>query len=202
MRPCWLVNPEAAAQIFPLAPGLFDMVIFDEASQCPVEQAVPAIYRGKTLIVSGDEKQLPPTDFFSAHSDQSETADEESEEDEAATDEPVRIRERQIQRLGAQFLLQVEDLLEAAIGNLPPGRLMVHYRSKHPDLIAFSNRAFYNGQLESPPSRFSQHSDYRPIVFHDVGGVYASRTNRQEAVKVVQLIKDFWSQEGASPTIE
>ncbi len=204
MRPCWLVNPEAAAQIFPLQCGLFDLVIFDEASQCPIEQAVPAIYRGKTLIVSGDEKQLPPTGFFAARADGGATdgsATEEDDAEEVATDDPVQTRERAIQKLGAQFLFQVEDLLEAAIGNLPQQWLRVHYRSEHPDLIAFSNRAFYNGQLEAPPSRFSRQSDDRPIVYHDVGGLYADRTNRQEADKVVQLLKDFWAREGPAPTI-
>jgi primosomal replication protein N'' len=68
-------------------------------------------------------------------------------------------------------------------------------------LIVFSNQAFYNGQLEAPPSRFSSQSDDRPIVYHDVGGLYANRTNSQEAGKVVQLLKDFWAREGPSPTI-
>ncbi len=66
MRPCWLVNSATAQEIFPLERGLFDVVIFDEASQCPVEQAVPVVYRGKAVVVSGDEKQLPPTSFFSS----------------------------------------------------------------------------------------------------------------------------------------
>jgi hypothetical protein len=66
MRPCWLANPASVSEILPLQAGLFDVVIFDEASQCPVEQVLPAIYRGKILIVSGDEKQLPPTGFFAA----------------------------------------------------------------------------------------------------------------------------------------
>src|SRR5262249_54483872 len=92
MRPCWLVNPEAAAQIFPLEPGIFDLVIFDEASQCPVEQAVPAIYRGKSLIVAGDAKQLPPTDFFSASTGGTtdEHEDDENGQEEEATSEPVQ----------------------------------------------------------------------------------------------------------------
>ncbi len=198
MRPCWLVNPEAAAQIFPLECGLFDVVIFDEASQCPIEQAVPAIYRGKSLIVAGDEKQLPPTDFFAAGRD-GDGPEEEFEEE--ATREAVRTQVRSLQELGAQFLLQVEDLLEAAVGNLPPQWLKIHYRSVHPDLIAFSNWAFYRGLLEAPPSRHSSESAYRAIAYHDVGGVYDRRTNPQEATKVVQLLKDFWAQEGLAPTI-
>jgi primosomal replication protein N'' len=200
MYPCWLVNPEAAAQIFPLQNGLFDVVIFDEASQCPIEQAVPAIYRGKTLIVSGDEKQLPPTDFFSAKGDEISAPDADVEEQEA-TDEPVETHEQALhKRFGVKFLLEVEDLLGAAIGNLQQYWLRVHYRSEHPDLIEFSNHAFYNFQLEAPPSRFSGQGDHRPITYLDVKGLYSRRTNRQEAAKVVQLLKDFWKREGA-PTI-
>lgn len=199
MRPCWLVNPEAAAQIFPLASGLFDVVIFDEASQCPIEQAVPAIYRGKSLIVAGDEKQLPPTDFFSARAGGDGADDEEIEEE--ATDETVKTEERPHSKLGVQFMLETEDLLQAAIGNLLPRWLSVHYRSEHPDLIEFSNRAFYFGRLEAPPSRFTSNSEPRPIDFYHVGGVYSRRTNQQEATKVVQLLKDFWSRDGSAPTI-
>jgi len=198
MRPCWLVNPEAAAQIFPLVSGLFDVVIFDEASQCPIEQSVPAIYRGKSLIVAGDEKQLPPTDFFSARV--SDGADDEEVEEEA-TNETVKTQERPLNKLGVQFMLETEDLLQSAVGNLLPRWLSVHYRSEHPDLIEFSNRAFYLGRLEAPPSRFTSNSIPRPIAFYDVGGVYSRRTNRQEAIKVVQLLQDFWSLEGPPPTI-
>jgi primosomal replication protein N'' len=65
-RPIWLVNPDAASRTFPLEPGLFDVVIFDEAShnQMRVENAVAALYRGKRAVISGDSKQLPPTTFF------------------------------------------------------------------------------------------------------------------------------------------
>jgi hypothetical protein len=102
LRPCWLVNPEAAAQIFPLQSGLFDLVVFDEASQCPIEQAIPAIYRGKTLIVSGDEKQLPPTDFFAARAEGNVAEDDDSDE-EKATEDPVQMRERTLRNLARSF---------------------------------------------------------------------------------------------------
>src|SRR5262249_50298936 len=116
MRPCWLVNPAAASQLFPLKPNLFDLVIFDEASQCPVEQALPAIFRGKTLVVAGDEKQLPPTSFFASSlaSDQADELDEEGE----ATSESVLTPQRRLQRASAAYLMQVEDLLEASRGCL------------------------------------------------------------------------------------
>lgn len=65
-RPCWLANPGTVSQIFPLKSGIFDLVIFDEASQCPPEYALPALFRGKRVVVAGDGKQLPPTMFFKA----------------------------------------------------------------------------------------------------------------------------------------
>jgi primosomal replication protein N'' len=201
MRPCWLVNPSVAAQIFPLQAGLFDLVIFDEASQCPIEQAVPAILRGKVLVVSGDEKQLPPTGFFSAKWDAENLEDNLEDTDEPATEESVQAHERRLQQLGEEELMQVEDLLQAAVGNLPEQYLRVHYRSEHPALIEFSNQAFYAGQLEAPPSRGGAASSKRPILYHNVEGTYARRTNRQEAERVLQLLKSFWLGEGRSPTI-
>src|ERR1019366_3577165 len=87
LRPCWLTDPDTAAQIFPLKEGLFDVVIFDEASQCPIEYAVPAIYRAKSVIVSGDGKQLPPTSFFSTKSRTDQ--DDEDEQDEDSSDATV-----------------------------------------------------------------------------------------------------------------
>ena len=60
IMPMWLASPETVSSIFPLQEGLFDLVIFDEASQCTVESGIPAVYRGKQVIIAGDEKQLPP----------------------------------------------------------------------------------------------------------------------------------------------
>ena len=141
MRPCWLTNPGAVSQIFPLTAGLFDFVIFDEASQCPIEQAIPSIYRGKTVVVAGDEHQMPPTSFFSSTLD--ETADAEEGEDEEASQSPAESHSRKVAASVREALMQAEDLLEAADKILPGRPLQVHYRSRHPALINFSNLAFY-----------------------------------------------------------
>ena len=173
-------------------------MIFDEASQCPIEYAVPAIYRARSVIVSGDGKQLPPTSFFSTKSKADQ--DDEDEQDEDSSDATVSHEERQLRQINAEFMTGVEDLLEASIGNLRSTRLLVHYRSEHPDLIQFSNRAFYLGQLEAPPARMNANStppiQYRYI--HD--GIYDNRTNRKEAHEVVQLLKGIWG-DVESPTI-
>src|SRR5262249_42953178 len=63
LRPVWLASPETVAQIFPRKP-VFDAVIFDEASQCRLEEALPVLTRAKRVVIAGDPKQLPPTRFF------------------------------------------------------------------------------------------------------------------------------------------
>ena len=64
ISPCWLVSPEAVSSIFPLQKHLFDLTIFDEASQSAVERSLPSLYRGDHIVVLGDEKQLRPFDFI------------------------------------------------------------------------------------------------------------------------------------------
>ncbi len=195
MRPCWLVNPAVAAQIFPLTQNLFDLVIFDEASQCPLEQAVPAIYRGQTLIVSGDERQLPPTSFFSTRVE--EAGDDG--EDEAASETPVALKGPDMTRLGEDHLTSCEDLLTAAVGVLPEYWLCVHYRSAHPDLIRFSNHAFYEGRLEAPP--VPRMGGERPIAYESVGGRYLRRTNEAEAAALVRTLDALWKDGAECPTV-
>jgi hypothetical protein len=205
MRPCWLANPASVCDIFPLQPGLFDLVIFDEASQCPIEQALPAIYRGKVLIVSGDEKQLPPTDFFLTKlPDGDGDGNDGDDPDGEATDSPVDASARQFQQLGQQFMLEVEDLLQAAVGlfrHEAQAKLLVHYRSRHPALIEFSNQAFYDGRLEAPPSVHHSSCGMPPIQYLRVDGTYSDRKNHDEALKVISVLRRFWLADGACPTI-
>lgn len=198
MRPCWLMNPGAVCQVFPLHPELFDVVIFDEASQCPLEQAIAVIYRGKRVIVTGDEQQLPPTSFFQSRW----TGDDEQpdDEDSEATEAPVET-ETKLAKAGIEHLLKSDDLLAAAIGTLPEAYLRVHYRSEHPSLIEFSNRAFYDGRLETPPGRMIQAPEFRPIEYHVVSGRYLERTNRDEGRKVIELLRGFWEQQNSAPTV-
>ncbi len=193
LKPCWLVNPEVAAQVFPLRAGLFDLVIFDEASQCPLEQALPALFRGKQVVVAGDEKQLPPTSFFQSRVDGDEEEEEESPEELSA--EQIR------QQLGRDALFQAEDLLQAAISSYEEAWLKIHYRSDHPALIEFSNRVFYQGKLEAPPSCRGWHDGQVPLEFIEAKGIYEDRTNRREAEIVVDLLARWWLEHSPVPTI-
>jgi very-short-patch-repair endonuclease len=185
LRPCWLTNPAAAAQILPKRAGLFDLVVFDEASQCPLEQAIPSLYRGRRALIAGDQKQLPPTSFFSSAADDEEEAAFDGAE---AHDEPVAAAAAIAARLGAAHVASSADLLAAVVGVLPERYLRVHYRSEDPALIDFSNHAFYGGRLETPPT--ARPVDGRPPIVHlEAGGVYdRSRTNLVEAKAVVDEV--------------
>ncbi|QUI21209.1 DUF4011 domain-containing protein [Vallitalea pronyensis] len=169
--PCWLLSPETVSDILPLAEGMFDMVIFDEASQMYVENAIPAIYRGKKVVVTGDDKQLKPSAAFMSRYDD---YDEEMTTIETA----------------AAF--EEESLLDLAKVNYPDVHLNYHYRSRYEELINFSNYAFYNGQLNISPN-IENSGTHRPSPIEriKVEGKWIERKNNTEASKVVDLVDDI-----------
>ena len=150
LRPVWLMNPDVTSRALPLKAGLFDIVVFDEASQIPVENALPALFRGKQVIVSGDEKQLPPSTFFSSAADDADDADDEISLDSDATEDERAAAE---QAWTSNEIKDCPDLLHLARSALlEDSRVMlkVHYRSEWRELIAYSNAAFYDGALSVP----------------------------------------------------
>lgn len=191
LRPVWLMNPEVASQLLPLEPGVFDLVIYDEASQMPVEYAVPSLYRSQQVVISGDEKQMPPSSAFRARidSDEEDAFDEELLDEEAAPEEKQAFEETWNRR----EIKDCPDLLHLGQAVLPKATLQIHYRSEYRELIAFSNAAYYNNEL-SVPSRGSdaEKTTSSPIEFYDVSGVYENQTNELEADKVVELLAKIW----------
>jgi hypothetical protein len=172
--PVWMASPETVAQIFPRRP-MFDVIVFDEASQCRLEQALPVLTRGRRVVIAGDTKQLPPTRFF-------ETAVVSSENEQAETDQQW-------------FELQqgeVEDLLAGALNlQIEQCYLDVHYRSRNADLIGFSNEQFYGSRLQPIPGHPHNHAANAPITLYHAGGVYEERTNRIEAELVARVVRDL-----------
>jgi hypothetical protein len=156
--PCMLMSPMSVAQFISLNQEPFDLVIFDEASQMPTSEAVGAIARGKALIVVGDPKQMPPTNFFNATN---------VDEEEAYIDDMESI---------------LEDCRTLGIPSL---QLQWHYRSRHESLIAFSNNEYYDGKLITFPSSDDRQTK---VSYVFVDGVYdkgGKRSNRGEAEAIV-----------------
>jgi very-short-patch-repair endonuclease len=197
LRPCWLVNPGTASQIFPLQAGLFDLVVFDEASQCPPEYAVAALFRGRRAVVAGDAKQLPPTMFFKSTFDfEAEDEDYLNEKDDAPVEAKQRMQEFAVST-------GMEDLLGLAQARLPDAYLNVHYRSRDPILISFSNAAFYGNRLQTPKPAGPVTSEGHPALsLERVDGRYSlARTNPEEADRVVEYVRRLWGASASPPTL-
>ncbi|MEY8015690.1 DUF3320 domain-containing protein [Mycobacterium servetii] len=172
IKPCFMMSPLAVSQYLPADMG-FDVVIFDEASQVTPGDAINCIYRGKSLILAGDDKQLPPTSFF-------ERVEAESDFDESDTD-------------AADFQSVLE--LAKGCGAFNDLRLNWHYRSRHEDLIAFSNYKFYDGKLITYPSSHSEGPDVGVQFFH-TNGVYrrgGGADNPLEATRVAERVIEHFT---------
>ncbi|WFU04592.1 AAA domain-containing protein (plasmid) [Rhizobium sp. CB3171] len=200
LRPVWLMNPDVASRVLPLRKGMFDIVIYDEASQMPVEYALPTLFRGKIAIVSGDEKQMPPTAFFSSkvENDEADVFDGEDLDEDATEVE----RETYNDTWNRREIKDCPDLLQLAKSVMPTTTLQIHYRSAYRELIGFSNASFYANRLSVPV----RHPDdeirrARPIEVIRVDGVYADQKNEIEAEKVVDVLADLWNADGRKPTV-
>ena len=159
--PCWLASPESVSAITPMT-QLFDLVIFDEASQCFAEKGIPAIYRGKQTVVTGDSKQLTPNDLYMIR----------WQEDDPETSE-----------------LEIDALLDLASKHLHQVHLQGHYRSKSLELIAFSNEHFYEGKLRMLPD-FKVFQEQEPaICYLKINGLWERNINQNEALEVVMLVE-------------
>lgn len=163
--PCWLASPESVSAIFPME-ALFDVVIFDEASQCFAERGLPAMFRGKQLVIAGDDQQLKPNELYQ-----------------------VRWNED-----GDSPELEIDSLLELSEHFVETVHLQGHYRSHSLELIDFSNRFFYEGKLRLLPDRHKLNEQQPAIEFCKVAGVWENQTNEIEAAQVVARIIQFIQQ--------
>ncbi len=180
--PVWLLSPETMAILFPREP-LFDLVVFDEASQCTVESGFPVLLRAKRVVIAGDEKQMPPSSYFSLSSSDDDAPPPETEE------------ERQL-----RDVLTAESLLTLARSRVEHTGLNWHYRCRHEPLIAFSNHAMYHGRLLTIPSTAGP-SAPSAIQWVAVGnGEYNKGENRPEAEKVVDVLIELLQRE-SSPSV-
>jgi hypothetical protein len=162
VMPCWMASPESVSAIFPMK-EMFDLVIFDEASQCFSERGIPAIYRGRQLLIAGDDMQLQPNDLYQTR------WEEESDDPD----------------------IEVDSLLNLAERYLPTVHLQGHYRSRSLDLIDFSNRHFYEGRLQLLPDRLTLNTQEPGIEYCKVEGVWENNTNPAEAGKVVERVMEL-----------
>lgn len=149
LKPIWLMSPLSISDSIPLDTTYFDVVIFDEASQITVEEGIPALYRAPQTIIVGDEKQMPPTNFFNSKAEDPDDIINEYEDD------------------GSELLSSDADsLLVQGAKKLYSTMLSWHYRSSYETLISYSNHAFYNAELLTIPD-IAIHNVARPEIIID-----------------------------------
>lgn len=166
----WLLTPDVVSEIIPMDTGLFDLVIFDEASQMFIEKGIPSIMRAKKVVIAGDHKQLRPSKLGAGRIGM--------DEDDAEDEDDIPIYQ------------EANSLLDVARFKYPSVMLRYHYRSRYEELISFSNHAFYKGRLYVSPNIESDNAP--PIQVHKLeNGRWSDRCNRPEAERVVDLIAEI-----------
>ena len=208
LRPVWLMSPSSVSDTLPLDTA-FDVVIYDEASQIPIEEAIPALHRAPQVIVVGDQMQLPPTQYF-----QVATPTADPDDDQAADQVGIALAD--------------DSFLAISALRLASTMLTWHYRSRSEALISFSNAAFYQGRLATIPDRlpaqaarpWTVRAADRPLTpgpadlgstgvaavadgvlkgsitsVRVVDGVYERRTNPAEAAWIAELVRELLGRE-------
>jgi superfamily I DNA and/or RNA helicase/predicted DNA-binding WGR domain protein len=193
IKPVWLMSPLSVSDSLPLASNFFDVVIFDEASQITLEEGIPALFRAPQTIIVGDDKQMPPSNFFNAKTDDPEdleTIDGEKEDEILST--------------------EADSLLVQGSRKLNSTMLSWHYRSRYETLISYSNHAFYAAGLLTIPDKTIHHFE-KPLLeiqhpeeglkngtlllndsisFHYLpDSIYEARSNINEAKYIASMIK-------------
>ena len=171
LRPCWMMSPLQVAEMIPAGTHLFDVVIFDEASQIPPAEAICTLARAGQAVVAGDDRQLPPTNFFRSQ--------ELGEDDDAAQD------------TAPALTANIESILDV-VKALPIKEQMLrwHYRSRDGRLIAFSNNNIYGESMTVFPGTAQE----SPLTFHrlDLPSIpgKSTRSHPVEVERVVDIILD------------
>lgn len=162
LAPCMLMSPLSVAQYLPPNQSMFDLVIFDEASQITPWDAIGAMARGIQVVIAGDPRQMPPSNDF-ARATGSGTSDEETDAD-------------------------MESILDECLAaGVPQHTLDWHYRSRHESLITFSNMRYYEGKLVTFPPPVTRPS---AVSWTRVEGVYARGAGRVNPIEAQAIVDE------------
>lgn len=168
LRPCWTMSPVLTAEMIPFDANIFDVVVFDEASQIPPAEAIGSLARAPQAVIAGDSRQLPPTAFFGRESTNDDDAD--------ADDVPIATDD-------------IESLLEVADIFLRDSMLTWHYRSRDDRLIAFSNEHIYGGSLTAFPGSAKECPlTHHLVPFRPHAEINGTRSNLDEALLVARRV--------------
>ena len=161
------MSPILVSEMIPAERRLFDVVVFDEASQIPPAEAIGSLARAPQAVVAGDSRQLPPTAFFGQGAEDGDDDDNDNY---------------------LSLTGDIESLLDVSGVLLRDKMLQWHYRSRDDRLIAFSNAHIYSGSLTAfPGAVVAPPVTHCLIPFRPITGVTGTRSNPDEVEKVVEL---------------
>jgi very-short-patch-repair endonuclease/DNA polymerase III delta prime subunit len=186
--PVLLTTPDVVSTLFTGKSDIYDIIIFDEASQIEVHNSIGAFQKGKVKIVAGDQHQMPPSSYFLKRSNNENFENEEVNDD--LTDQEQ------------QSFIDVESLLDFCISNqnqhFESKYLDFHYRSEHPALIRFSNEAIYKRLVIKP----TYNIDYKPFEFvYQSNGIWENGENPHEATSVIEIISGLNISTNKTPVV-
>lgn len=128
--PCWCVTTYAVSDSLPLKPGMFDVAIIDEASQCDIASCFPILFRAKRAVIVGDDKQLPHLSFL-----------EKAKEQSFLSQYGIPDKYQLMWRFRTNSMFDLADYY-----SMNSVMLDEHFRSL-PPIINFSNHEFYNDRI-------------------------------------------------------
>ncbi|XMB66873.1 AAA domain-containing protein [Mycoplasmatota bacterium zrk1] len=177
----WIVTPEVVSSILPLYKDLFSLCIFDEASQMYVEKSIPALYRSKKTVVSGDSHQLKPSSLGFGRVEGLKDPDDYLLDDMQIQDQ--------------------DSLLDIANMKYERTYLNYHYRANYQEIINFSNYAFYHGKLIVPPYKYYDINNPPIEVLSVENGIWENKHNIEEAKAVVMKLYEVLKKKEKSTTV-
>ena len=189
--PCWAMSPLLVSRYLPAAP-LFDVVVYDEASQVTVPDAVPSILRGRQVVVAGDDRQLPPTSVFTKLLD-------DADDDRATPTHDAALDAGPVTTPAPVAGTDHASVLTALAGILPTRTLLWHYRSRDERLIAVSNASVYGGRLVTFPGPRSDRVLRHVAVPPSPGLGTHNKSPDAEVARVVELCLEHAEQQRAVP---
>ncbi|MBU8861297.1 MULTISPECIES: AAA domain-containing protein [unclassified Micromonospora] len=168
--PLWVGTVTDVEDLLPPMPGMFDLVVLDEAAHIDQLRAAPALARARRALVAGDPRQLRFVSFV------------------ADVDVATTLRRHGLERFGDRLDVRRSSAFDVATGAAPVTWLGEHHRSL-PHLIGFSARRFYGDRLELVTRHpRNERADVIDVVTVE-GASVADGVNQGEVAAVIDLVR-------------
>ncbi len=172
--PCWCVTTYAVSDSLPLKPGMFDVAIIDEASQCDIASCFPILFRAKKAVIVGDDKQLPHLSFL-----------EKAKEQSFLSQYGIPDKYQLMWRFRTNSMFDLADYY-----SMNSVMLDEHFRSL-PPIINFSNHEFYNDRIRVMRKDFNNEKVLELVQVPDGKVDFDATRNLPEIEAVVKKLHEI-----------